>query len=112
MAISPGIYNFTIQKRSDHKERFQFCDNANISHNLTGWNVQAQAWTLDRKTKLFDFNVNTSELSQGIITLFVPRAQTVNLPHQFEYDIALVNPSNVKEYYIAGSIFTSEGYTE
>ena len=42
MAIEPGIYNFTLQRRSDHTIPLVFKDSNNAAINLTGFTVAAQ----------------------------------------------------------------------
>lgn len=111
MAISPGIYNFTIRRRSDHTERFAFCDDAGSALDLTGWNVEAEGWLKGRTHKLFDFTVDDTTLNQGDFRITVLGDITATLPNEFEYDILLTNPSGVKEYYLAGTILVNEGYT-
>ena len=111
MAITPGVYNFDIRRRSDHTERFEFCDDTGEPVILTGWSAKAQGWTESRDNKLFDFEV-TGNWSQGAVSIFVSSAITTGLPKEFQYDLLLTNPSGLKEYYIAGTITTQEGYTE
>ena len=42
MAIQPGTYNFTVQRRSDHSIPLVFKDGNNAAINLTGFTVVAQ----------------------------------------------------------------------
>ena len=44
MAVSPGTYNMTVQRRSDHKIKLVFKDSNNSAINLTGYTVAAQVW--------------------------------------------------------------------
>ena len=37
--------------------------------------------------------------------------QTATLPNEVYYDVLLTNPSGLKEYYLEGIIYVSEGYT-
>ena len=57
MAIEPGIYNFTLQRRSDHTIPLIFKDGNNNAINLTGFTVAAQVWDQTRTTKYADFGV-------------------------------------------------------
>jgi hypothetical protein len=52
MAISPGQYNISLQRRADYSITLQFAD-----INLTGWTVAAQVWNQGRSTKYADFTV-------------------------------------------------------
>ena len=85
MAISPGIYNISLQRRADYSITLQFKDSNDAAVNLTGWTVAAQAWNQARTSKYADFTVT--------------------------YDVLLTNPSGLKEYYLEGTIYVSEGYT-
>ncbi len=39
MAVNPGTYNFTLQRRSDWNLILQFKDSSNAAINLTGYTV-------------------------------------------------------------------------
>ena len=56
MAVSPGTYNFTVQRRADHSVTLQFKDSNDAAINLTGWTVAAQAWDRTRTTKHADLS--------------------------------------------------------
>ena len=57
MAIEPGTYNFTLQRRSDHTIPLVFKDGNNNAINLTGFTVAAQVWEETRTTKFADFSI-------------------------------------------------------
>jgi len=111
MAISPGQYNFSLQRRADHSITLQFNDSANAAINLTGWTVAAQAWNQDRSTKYADFTVTYTDRVAGTIAIALTDEQTATLPNEAYYDVLLTNPSGLKEYYLEGIIYVSEGYT-
>jgi hypothetical protein len=111
MAISPGQYNFSLQRRADHSITLQFNDSANAAINLTGWTVAAQAWNQDRSTKYADFTVTYTDRVAGTIAIALTDEQTATLPNEVYYDVLLTNPAGLKEYYLEGIIYVSEGYT-
>ena len=111
MAISPGQYNFSLQRRADHSITLQFNDSANTAINLTGWTVAAQVWNQDRSTKYADFTVTYTDRVAGTIAIALTDEQTATLPNEAYYDVLLTNPSGLKEYYLEGIIYVSEGYT-
>jgi hypothetical protein len=111
MAISPGQYNFSLQRRADHSITLQFNDSANAAINLTGWTVAAQVWNLDRSTKYADFTVTYTNRVTGTIAIALTDEQTATLPNEAYYDVLLTNPSGLREYYLEGIIYVSEGYT-
>ena len=111
MAISPGQYNFALQRRADHSITLQFKDSADAAINLTGWTVAAQAWNQDRSTKYADFTVTYTNRATGTIAIALTDEQTATLPNEVYYDVLLTNPSGLKEYYLEGIIYVSEGYT-
>ena len=57
MAIKPGTYNMTVQRRSDHKIQLVFKDNNNAAISLVGYTVAAQVWDQPRANKYADFAV-------------------------------------------------------
>ncbi len=44
MAVPPGIYNITLQRRADYCVTLQFKDSSGAAIDLTGWTVEAQPW--------------------------------------------------------------------
>ena len=57
MAVTPGTYNMTVQRRSDHNIQLIFKDNSNNAISLIGYTVAAQVWDKDRKVKFADWNM-------------------------------------------------------
>ena len=111
MAIS-GIYNMTVQRRSDHSIQLVFKDSSNTAINLTGFTVAAQVWEETRTTKYADFAVTYTNRTAGTVDIALTDVQTATFtPEVLKYDVALTNGSGLKEYYLEGTIFVSEGYT-
>ena len=112
MAISPGTYNMTVQRRSDHSIQLVFKDSSNNVIDLTGFTVAAQVWEETRTTKYADFTVTYTNRATGTIDIALTDTQTATFtPDLLKYDVLLTNPSGLKEYYLEGNIFVSEGYT-
>ena len=111
MAVSPGTYNFTVQRRADHSVTLQFKDSNDAAINLTGWTVAAQAWDRTRTTKHADFSVTYTNRSTGTVALSLTDTQTTLFPDEAYYEVLLTDPSDVKEYYLEGVIIVSQGYT-
>jgi len=111
VAISPGTYNITLQRRADYSITLQFKDSNDAAIDLTGWSVAAQAWNQARSTKYADFAVTYTDRSTGTIAIALTDEQTATFPDQAYYDVLLTNASGLKEYYLEGVIYVSEGYT-
>ena len=112
MAIQPGTYNFTLQRRSDHSIPLLFKDSSNNAINLTGFTVAAQVWEETRTTKYADFSVTYTDRTAGSVKISLTDTQTATFtPEVLKYDVLLTNGSGEKEYYLEGTIFVSEGYT-
>ena len=112
MAITPGTYNMTVQRRSDHNIQLVFKDSSNAAINLTGFTVAAQVWEETRTTKYADFAVTYTNRTAGTVDIALTDVQTATFtPEVLKYDVALTNGSGLKEYYLEGTIFVSEGYT-
>ena len=112
MAIEPGIYNFTLQRRSDHTIPLVFKDSNNAAINLTGFTVAAQVWEETRTTKYADFSVSYTDRVAGAVSITLTDTQTATFtPDLLKYDVLLIDASGSKEYYLEGTIFVSEGYT-
>ncbi len=112
MAIEPGTYNMTVQRRSDHSIQLVFKDSNNNAINLTGFTVEAQVWDEPRSNKYADWAVTYTDRSAGTVDIALTDTQTATFtPNVLKYDVLLTNGSGLKEYYLEGSIFVSEGYT-
>ena len=111
MAVSPGTYNITLQRRADYSVTLQFKDSNNAVINLTGWTAAAQVWNQNRTTKYADFTVTYTNRSTGTIEIALSDTDTATFPNEAYYDVLLTNPSGLKEYYLEGIIYASEGYT-
>ena len=112
MAIEPGTYNFTLQRRSDHTIPLVFKDGNNNAINLTAFTVAAQVWEETRTTKFADFSVAYTDRVAGSVSITLTDAQTATFtPEILKYDVLLIDAGGNREYYLEGTIFMSEGYT-
>jgi hypothetical protein len=111
MAVSPGTYNIRLQRRADYSVALQFNDSTGAAINLTGWTAYAQAWNRDRTTKYADFAITYTNRASGQITISLTDSQTTTFPNECYYDVLLEIPSTIREYYLEGTIYVSEGYT-
>ena len=112
MAISPATYDMTVQRRSDHEIQLIFKDSNNDAINLTGFTVASQVYDESRSTLYASFSVTYTNRSAGTVDIALTDTQTATFtPNVLKYDVLLTNPSGLKEYYLEGNIFVSEGYT-
>ena len=112
MAIAPGKYDMTIQRRSDNNIQLVFKDSNNDAISLNGYTVQAQVWEETRKLKYADFAVTYTNRGTGTVDIALTDTQTATFtPSLLKYDVLLTDPNGLKQYYLEGDIFMSEGYT-
>jgi hypothetical protein len=111
MSISPGSYNISPQRRADYVLDLRFKDSAEQPINLTGWTAYAQVWNKERTIKHSDFTVTYTNRVDGRISIALTDTQTALLPDECFYDVMLENPSGLREYYLEGIAYVSEGYT-
>jgi|TARA_R100000231_G_scaffold29058_3_gene25830 hypothetical protein len=112
MAISPATYNMTVQRRSDHNIQLVFKDSSSNAINLTGYTVAAQVWDESRSNKYADWTVTYTNRTAGTVNIALTDVQTATFtPNELKYDVLLTDGSGLKEYYLEGTIFVSEGYT-
>jgi len=111
MAIAPGTYNISLQRRADYSITLQFKDSNNAAIDLTGWTVAAQAWDQGRTTKYADFAVTYTDRATGTVAIALTDEQTTSFPNEAYYDVLLTNTAGLKEFYLEGVIYVSEGYT-
>lgn len=112
MAITPAQLNLKIQRRADYPLDLTFKDSTGAAMNLTGWTVLAQVWQKDRSAKAGDFTVTITSAANGQVNLRLPFSVTANLSEaEYRYDVMLISPSGLREYYVEGIIRPSEGFT-
>ena len=112
MAIAPGTYNMTVQRRSDHSVPIVLKDNSGTAINLTGYTIAAQVWDESRSTKYADWTVAYTDRTNGIVDISLTDTQTATFtPSILFYDVLLTEPGGSKNYYLEGKLFISEGYT-
>ena len=107
-----SITNIFIDQGATFSKTITVKDTSGNALNLTGFTVEAQVWEETRTTKYADFSVAYTNRSTGTIDIALTDTQTATFsPNILKYDVLLTNPSGLKEYYLEGSIFMSEGYT-
>ena len=78
MAVQPGTYNITLQRRADYSVLLQFKDSNDAVIDLDGYTAYAQAWDVDRRTKYADFAIAYTDRSNGKITISLTDAQLLH----------------------------------
>ena len=111
MAVQPGTYNITLQRRADYSVLLQFKDSNDAVINLTGYTAYAQAWNEARTKQSADFTVTYTDRANGQITLSLTDTQTTSFPDTLRYDVLLEDSGGKREYYLEGVITVSQGYT-
>ncbi len=112
MAISPGTYDMTIQRRSDHTVNVTLKDSNGTAINLTGYTLASQIWDTVRTSKAADATCTVTNASGGTFDWKLTDTQTATLiAEEYKYDVRLTNPAGLHEYWIEGTIYMNEGYT-
>ena len=111
MSVQPGTYDITLQRRADYSVLLQFKDSTGTVINLTGYTAYAQVWNEGRTTKYADFSVAYTNRTNGQITISLTDTQTATFIDELRYDVLLEDGSGIREYYLEGVIFVSQGYT-
>ena len=112
MAISPGTYDMTIQRRSDHTVNVTLKDSNGTAINLTGYTLASQIWDTVRTSKAADATCTVTNASGGTFDWKLTDTQTATFTaEEYKYDVRLTNPAGLHEYWIEGTIYMSEGYT-
>ena len=112
MAVAPGTYDMTIQRRSDHTVSVTLKDSGGSAVNLTGYTLASQVWDSGRSTKAADATVSVTNASGGAFDWKLTDTQTTGFTaDEYKYDVRLTNPAGLHEYWIDGTIYMDEGYT-
>lgn len=106
----PVKKNFIFQRRADFVVRFAF-KYGSVGVDLTGYTPYGSVWNFDRSTKFQDLVMTWISQSTGVLEMKLPFAGTISLPDECPYDILLVSPSGLRQYYVEGIFYASEGYT-
>ena len=111
MSVQPGQHNIDVQRRADYDLSLQFKDSTGANINLTGWTVYAQVWDAGRTVKHADFAVTYTNRVTGSISIALTDAQTTTLPDEAFYDVLLEDTNGLRNYYLEGIMYVSQGYT-
>lgn len=112
MAITPASYNIRPQRRADYPLAVTFKDSTGAAINLTGWQIVAQVWDKARMVKTGDWTVTVTSAVNGQVSLMLPYTVTAAMTAtEYYYDVMLINPSGLREYYLEGIARPSEGYS-
>jgi len=119
MSVSPGTYNFELQRRASFSLALQFKDSNGAAIDLTGSTVAAQVWDESRNTKYADFGIAYTDRVNGQVTVSLTDVQTTGLPDtgtnqgsiRLHYDLLVTSSGGLKDYYLEGQITVSQGYT-
>jgi hypothetical protein len=111
MAIAPGTYDMTIQRRSDHSVSVTLKDSGGSAVNLTGYTISSQVWDSGRTSKAADATCAIISAVNGTWTWTLTDTQTTTFTaDEYKYDVRLTN-GGLHEYWLEGTIYMSEGYT-
>lgn len=111
MAITPAKYNIRPQRRADYPMTVAFKDGDGNAMDLTDYSIVAQVWDKGRTGKIGDFTVTVDDETGGEVTLVLDHTVTAVLPSEAYYDVMLIAPDGLREYYIEGVVRPSEGYS-
>tara|TARA_R110002126_G_scaffold151827_4_gene298950 strand:- start:18992 stop:19333 length:342 start_codon:yes stop_codon:yes gene_type:complete len=111
MSVQPGQHNISLQRRADYDLQLQFKDPTGAAINLTGWTAYAQVWDAGRTVKYADFAIAYTNRSTGTISIALTDTQTAAFPDEAYYDVLLEDSSGLRNYYLEGIMYVSEGYT-
>jgi hypothetical protein len=111
MSVQPGQHNISLQRRADYDLQLQFKDSAGVGINLTGWTAYAQVWDEGRVTKYADFAITYVNRVTGQIKIALTDTQTAAFPNEAFYDVLLEDSGGLRNYYLEGIVYVSEGYT-
>jgi hypothetical protein len=111
MSVQPGQHNISLQRRADYDLQLQFKDSAGTGIDLTGWTAYAQVWDRGRTTKYADFAVTYIDRATGQIKIALTDTQTAAFPDEAYYDVLLEDAAGLRNYYLEGIVYVSEGYT-
>lgn len=112
--IYPPTYSITIIRRSTFRFSVQvFASKGGQEVDLSSNNIIAQLWNRARTQKYAAFNVDTTYISIGLLTLSLTADETINLPKAGVYDVKVISTDG-DEYYLllAGGFSLQEGYTD
>ena len=111
MSVQPGQHNIEVQRRADYDLSLQFKDSTGAAINLTGWTAYAQVWDAGRTVKYADFAITYTNRVTGSISIALTDAQTTTLPDEAFYDVLLEDTNGLRNYYLEGIMYVSQGYT-
>ena len=76
MAVAPGKYDMTIQRRSDHNVSVTLKDSNDSAVNLNGYTIASQVWDTARSAKAADVTVSFTTQAGGAFDWKLTDTQT------------------------------------
>ena len=105
MAIAPGTYNMTVQRRSDHSVPIVLKDNSGTAINLTGFTVAGQVRRSYFSTTAVNFTCAVSNATSGIITVSLSGTQSDAMKAgRYVYDVEITNAGGTKTRVLEGQL--------
>tara|TARA_R100001082_G_scaffold47604_1_gene25449 strand:+ start:183 stop:548 length:366 start_codon:yes stop_codon:yes gene_type:complete len=119
MAITPATYNMIVQRRSYHELTMTLKQSNGTGYSLTGKTVTSQIWDKDRTSKLTDVTITPDSdqtTNPGEFKWIIPSNKTALMTSPtYHYDVLVdhTDGDGVQhlDYWLQGTITTSEGYT-
>lgn len=111
MAITPARFNIRPQRRADYPLLVTFKDGEGAVMDLEGYSIVAQVWDKRRTAKVGDFTIEIEDPTNGQVLLTLDHTITEELPSEAHYDVMLIAPNGLREYYLEGVVRPSEGYS-
>ena len=106
LEASVGGSVIALTSQGNDKQKFK------ADTDMTGNLVISQVWDAARTSKAADFTVTYTTPASGIITLSLTDTQTATLTaDEYMYDVLVSDGSGLKEYYLEGVIYMSQGYS-
>ena len=110
--MTAGYHHFVIEQGATFSKILTLKDSSGTVINLTGYTIQGQVWDTARTAKAADIGVTYTNRTSGIIDFALTDTQTTTFTlNEYKYDLLFTNPAGLKEYWLEGSIYMSEGYT-
>ena len=111
MSISPGTYNFALQRRADWSVLLQFKDSNDAAISLVGATVAAQAWDKARANKYADFGIAYTSRANGQVTISLSDTDTTTVPEAPYYEVLVTYSKGRKDYDFEGVSVVEQGYS-
>lgn len=104
--MTPARYDITVYQRATFRRRFT------LPFDCTGYDIEAQIWSIRRVTKMVQFDIEWVDQAGGVFDIVADFNQTKTTIKTGKWDLMVISPNGERNYWVEGDVTIDPGYSE